>query len=427
MKRIVLFLLASLVMFSTVDAQDAKRDLRNAKRALSSFGLDPTGNSGKITEAKTLIDGVVQDAEYMNDFEAWYVRGNVYNEMASQDIMMKTFDEAHKNKFPEAPMAAFDSYLKAYELGEKSYQKRDAAKGVSEILSGMLGYGFDKYQEGDQAEAFRAFEASLVAHYILKENNQSTPFAEEADFHNQVFTVAVTALGSGNVEAGEKYLNELREAGVEKPEIYDLLYKLYKEKGEEDKAKAILKTGRELYPDDVNLLFSEINQALQEGKLDELVSSLKLAIEKEPDNLSLYATLGNVYDNLFRITEDTEQRVEYFKQAQATFNKALEIDENHFDAIYSLGALYYNKAAEMTQELAKLADDYSSAGLKKFEEKQKEVNEVFRESLPYFLKADQLNNEDRNTLIALKEIYARLNELEKSNQYKDRLDAMEEQ
>lgn len=427
MKRIVLFLLASFVLFSTVDAQDAKRDLRNAKRALSSFGLDPTGNSEKIGEAKSLIDGVVQDAEYMNDFEAWYVRGNVYNEMASQDIMLKTFNEAHKNKYPDAPMKAYDSYLKAYELGEKTWQKRDAAKGISEVLSGMLGYGFEKYQEGDQAGAFEAFEAALVAHYILIENNQPSPFAKEEDFNNQVFTVAVTAMGSGNVEAAEKYLNELREANVEKPEIYDLLYKLYKEKGEEEKARAILQTGRELYPDDVNLLFSEINQALQDGKLDELEASLQLAIEKEPNNLSLYATLGNVYDNLFRITEDTVLRAVYFDKAFTTFNQALEIDENHFDAIYSLGALYYNKAAEMTQELAELADDYSSAGLKKFEEKQKEVNEVFRESLPYFQKADQLNSEDRNTLIALKEIYARLNELEKSNQYKDRLEALEEQ
>jgi hypothetical protein len=44
--------------------------------------------------------------------------------------------------------------------------------------------------------------------------------------------------------------------------------------------------------------------------------------------------------------------------------------------------------------------------------------------LPYFLKAEKLNDKDKNTLIALKEIHARLNQLDKSNAYKARLDAL---
>jgi len=425
MKKLALIIISSFLMIALSQAQDAKRDLRNAKRALSSYGLDPTGNSGKIVEAQTLIDGIVQDSEYAASYEAWYIRGNIYNEMVNQDLMMASFNPGHKVQFPQASMNAYQSYTEAYNLADKSFQKRDAAKGLSEVLQGVLTYGYDKYQDGDQAEAFKSFEAALLAHDIIIENKQSSIFATDEDYINQMFTVAVTAIGSANLPAAEMYLNKLKEKNVDKPEIYDLLYKLYKEQGREDEALAILKVGRSKYPEDTNLLFSEINQALQEGKLDALVASLNEAISKEPENLSLYATLGNVYDNLVRISETEAEKKSYFDLAYQTFNQALELDANHFESVYSLGALYYNKAAEMTKELATLADDYSAAGLKKFDEKQKEVNEVFKESLPYFLKADQLRDDDRNTLIALKEIYARLNELEKSNQYKDRLEAMD--
>jgi tetratricopeptide (TPR) repeat protein len=424
MKKFVLLFFVGILSVS-VFAQDAKRDLRNAKRALSSYGMDPTGNSGKLLEAKDLINGVVQDEEYKSSYEAWLVRGNIYNEIITQDLMMKSFNEKHKSSLPEAPMLAYESFNTAYELAEKSYQKKDASKGLAEIMNGLLAYGFDRYTENDQESAFMAFEASLFAHDIVVENKHISLLANEEDYNNQMFTVAVTALGSGNIDAADKYLNKLMSRNVEKPEIYDLLYKLYKEQGREADAIAILESGRKKYPDDTNLLFSAINQALQEGKLDALVTSLSEAIQKEPDNLSLYATLGNVYDNLFRMSEDEAEKASYFEKAQNTFNRALELNENHFETIYSLGALYYNKAAEMTQELAKLADDYSPAGLKAFDTKQKEVNEVFKEALPYFLRADQIKADDKNTLIALKEIYARLNELEKSNQYKDRLESLD--
>lgn len=424
--QLMALLIPALLFSVVIEAQTAKRDLRNAKRALSSFGLDPAGNSSKLTEAKDLINGVVKDEEFKNDFNAWYLRGNIYNEMVSQDMIQKGLNPNYEAKFPEASVTAYESYMKAYELAEKKWHLRDAAQGLADVMSGLLNHGFEYYQVGDQATAYSSFKAALDAHYIIEENGKTSPFADEEELNNQIYIVAVTAFSSGQLDSAEHYINKLQEKGVDKPELYDFLFKINSERGDMDKAKSYLEKGREKYPDDVNLLFSEINVALQEGKLDELVSSLTLAIEKEPKNLSLYSTLGNVYDNLVQISEDEEDKEKYFEKAKATYNKALELDPNHFETTYSLGALYFNKAALMTQELAALEEDFSAAGLKKFEEQQNKVNEIFNISLPYFLKAEQLNPEDRNTLLALKEIYARLNDLEKSNMYKEKLEALEE-
>jgi len=49
---------------------------------------------------------------------------------------------------------------------------------------------------------------------------------------------------------------------------------------------------------------------------------------------------------------------------------------------------------------------------------------LFNSALPFFLKAEGLNGSDGNTIIALKEIYARLNDLTKSAEYKAKYDKL---
>ena len=93
--------------------------------------------------------------------------------------------------------------------------------------------------------------------------------------------------------------------------------------------------------------------------------------------------------------------------------------------MYSIGALYYNRAAATTKEMNALADDYSKAGLKKYDELRKLVLTQFDEALPYFKQAEALNANDRNTLIALKEIFARKDDLPTSTEFKNRLEKIE--
>ena len=72
-----------------------------------------------------------------------------------------------------------------------------------------------------------------------------------------------------------------------------------------------------------------------------------------------------------------------------------------------MGTLYYNKAALLTQEMNAMAEDFTTAGIKKYDAKKTEILDLFEKALPYFQKAEALDANDVNTLIALKEIYAR--------------------
>ena len=178
---------------------------------------------------------------------------------------------------------------------------------------------------------------------------------------------------------------------------------------------------------DAEALFAEINAYLKEGKLDELVGPLKQAISLEPTNVSLYITLGSVYDKLFQRElqrRNEAKATEYFEEAKKYYLEATAQDPENFDATYSLGALFYNKAAARTSELSSLSEDFSSAGLKEFERRKKVIRGLFDQALPYFQKAESLDPSDFMTLIALSEIYARKDDETLAAEFRKRLDTV---
>ena len=276
-------------------------------------------------------------------------------------------------------------------------------------------------------DAYLEFNKALEIHEVLKENGKESLFDEEKAYNDQMFYAALAANNANMADMAMPLYEKLADAKYDKPAIYEGLYNGTFEKDQEAAYK-FLEKGRELYPDDVSLLFAEINHYLKINQLDQLIDKLKTAIDKEPDNISLYSTLGNVYDNLYQkeAKEGTPEKAdEYFNSSLEYYQKALDRDPKFFDAVYSMGALYYNKAASMTTKLNELANDYSKEGIKKYDEFKGEVFKQFDMALPHFKKAEQLNPNSVNTLIALKEIYARKDDLPISTIFKERLDKVQ--
>ena len=93
--------------------------------------------------------------------------------------------------------------------------------------------------------------------------------------------------------------------------------------------------------------------------------------------------------------------------------------------IYGLGAMIYNRGALMSQELEELGDDFSKEGQKKYDALKTEVDAEFAKALPYFQKAEMADPGDVNTLIALKEMYARDSQYEVSGEFKKRIETIQ--
>ena len=283
------------------------------------------------------------------------------------------------------------------------------------------------------------FNGVIQAHKALADAGEESMLVDDSQYQEQLYISGLAALNADDIAAARPLFEELSGMGYDKPAIYEALYKIAAS-GADDldddarlaayaEAYTYLEDGRTKFPDDVSLLFAEINHFLRINKLDELISKLETAIEKEPENVSLYSTLGNVYDNLYqRETQEAgnaEKANEYFDEALVQYNRALEKDPNFTDATYSIGALYFNRAANMTQELSVLADDFTKEGQARYDALKIEIEEEFDRALPFFIEVERKSPSDMNTLIALKEIYARKNDFTLSNEFKARLEAVQ--
>jgi tetratricopeptide (TPR) repeat protein len=433
MKKLILALAAVLMVFA-VQAQDGKKAVRKASSALGAFNLDPTNNKEKLQEAIDLIEEGVSDPETSKEAKTFLTKGEIYNEIANQYLIASQLGDTLAPKqlpqIEDPAMIAAEAFLKAYELAEKKWETKDATKGMAQAQGHLSNSGVMAFQDEQNYEkAYNDFKMVLDLHKVLTDEKEDSNLKSEDDYLNQLYITGLSAINANKMDAAKAYFDQLYEKKYDKPVIYESLYKITAtDEAKMEEAYAYLEEGRKLFPDDVSLLFAEINHFLRIGKLDVLITKLETAIEKEPYNVSLYSTLGNVYDNLYQKAlqaNDEAAAKENFDSAMKYYQQAVEKDPDYVDAIYSIGALYYNKAAVMTQDLNKYADDYSKEGLKKYEELKKKIFEEFDNALPFFQKAEAINPSDLNTLIALKEIYARKDDLEKSNVFKERIDRIQ--
>ncbi len=426
MKKVLLGLFSLFMAVNLSYAQPTgSKALKKANRALGSFNIDPANNSEKLLTAKELIDVAMQDAEMQASAKAWLAKGEIYNEFARYESQMLVKDPKYKSIAPTAAFGAHEAFEKALGMAEKKYRKKDALKGMLATITELNNLGAALYGKKDFAKSHDAFSAVLDIHKVLKENDMKSVLDLEDDMNNQLYITGVSALYANKLMEAKPHLKKLYDAKYDKPAVYEGMFKIALEEGKEDEAVATLTTGRELFPDDLSLLYAEINYYLKAQKMEVLVDKLKGIIAKDPDNVALYATLGQVYDKLYQKAEEAGNEAEAktnFDNALSYYEQALAKDDQFFNAMYSIGALYYNKAANIAKGMKALEDDYSKAGMRKYEAKKAEVFAMFDKALPSFQKAEALNPNDINTLSAIKEIYAKKDNLEMTNEFKARIE-----
>ncbi len=423
--RNLLLGLIGLLSFTQVllGQEDPEKALTKAGRALGSYNVDPSNNEAKLNEAVEMIEIAAAADINMSKVKTWQTRGEIYNALADKDLTGMMLDpENYQVKHADAPIIAGQSFIRALELAEKKFEKKAAMDGLNEAAAKMNNYGNTFIRMQDYGQALVLLDFVITADNALR-LHEGKPAIPDTSLENHKFVVAFCASAAGeNTRAGELFA-ELYEAGSQEPSVYASYANYLLGAGDEAQALAVLEKGRKMFPASSEILFAAINFHITKQQFDVLEGLLKDAIAAEPNNPSVYTALGNVYMNLFNqefgANGDSELAGKYFGEALSYFKQATVIDPQQFDAVYSIGSLYFNKAVELIKKA-------SSLGLSKAE--QEEYNKLLKESsslmetaLPYFQKTESIQPNDANTLIALSEIYARMDDLEKSKLFKERL------
>ena len=429
MNKLILGLLCVVSFTLNVTAQvEPEKAFKKAKKAYSSYNLDPANNAASLPEAYEMISVAVTDEEVAAQFNTWQLKAQICNSIVtteSNEVLNGTKKEMAVGTVEKA-MEAYDATEMAVKTALKKFQKTATKTLWRETGTTMSNMYVFYVQQDMYAEAFPYANNLISVHDKLAEMDEIY-FEDELALQDQMYAAAFCGNRAGSADAKGLY-KRLIDLGSEKAAVYSDYFSILVAEGDEEAALAVLDDAKKKFPEKQEILYAEINYFLQNDRYEELVDKLKEAISREPNNKTLYSTLGSVYEQIYnaKVTEageENEETIMLFDSAKEYYAGAIEKDATFTDAIYALGALYYNKAAALNEKMRNLGTSKEENML--YDKYKAEMDQLFDTSLPYFQDVEKIDPNDRNSLIALKEIYAKSGDLNMSKEFKTRLETID--
>ncbi len=380
MKKIALLLVFSMISTATLLAQNS------AVNKASSF-LD----NQKLDLAKQNIDEATVHDKTKDKGKTWYIKGKVYNAIANSD------NPEFQGLATDPLSEAVEAFKKAISLEKEASTYHIFSKEeVKQIWNATLNKGADYYEQGDFDLAIEQFDQ------LKKINPQDT---------TGYLYAGISAMQISQFDVVEENYYKLLDMGHKSPDIYSGLIWIEKnQNNNEEKALALVKEARELMPENLDIMKEEINLLLGMENKEEALKKTEQAALAEPDNHSLYYILGYLYDEIGNN-----------QKAEESYLKSIELKPDNFDANYNLAVLHFNRGVEFIKKANDLSlDEYQKKG-KAIKDQSKSHLEA---ALPYLLKAHEIKPDDAQTVEIIQTIYAELGQTAKSNEYKQKLDAM---
>lgn len=422
MKKLVLTVVALSV---TVAGMAQKSNIQSALNSL---------RNKELKDAQEYIEKAINDPSTKADPKAWLTRGKVY--MAMQQ------DPGYKDNTPAPYKEAVKSYMKVAEL-KGNYEREEVS---NSLLFGAYNYyneAVSLYNNKNFNDAYDAANKTVTIHDMdggkRYEGNKSfdtvaagaSVIAAYSAYYGEIKGKALPAL------------EKLKDNPIEgNANIYLMVADIYRKEGNKAKEKATLEAARKKYPDNANVRNEELNYYIRYNEQDALIKKLQEAVTSEPDNPVYQYNLANAYTNMAfpkdaqgKSLGKPENYSELVGKAEAGFNKAIEKDPDNTGYHYDLGVLYFNQASEITEEMNKYTGT-SAEETKKWEELSKQRDALFGKAMPHLEKVyttyePQLANlsvDDKqiyqSALIALREMYARQNKMDKAAEMKTKLDKL---
>ncbi len=214
------------------------------------------------------------------------------------------------------------------------------------------------------------------------------------------------------LKTGEFIKPEVRVTESRKGEILRNMTLIFIERGDTEKATALMKTARTENPNDVYLMRADADMSYKMGDVARYNELIEKIVATDPENPELYFNLGISNDQL----GNKEKAMKYY-------TKALELKPEYEAALINMAALKLSNEDKLVEEMNSLGN--SSADNKKYDELKKERENSYKEALPYLEKAYQINASNQNVLKYLMNIYGQIGEDAKYKEAKAKLETLE--
>ncbi len=381
MKKI-LFVLVLVFSITLTFAQ------KNVRQTASNFLKD-----GKLDKALEAINQCLQDASTAQDAKAWFIRGNIFLEIANSK------DEKYKSLDAEPLQKALESYKKAIEFDPKKDYYEDIFAKLNWQRNNYYNSAVDSFNKKDYKEAMMNFENAANA---LSPANVADTVA--------LFYAAACANLAGEKGKQKQYYIDLLKGGAKSIIIYSSLADLYRLDKDSASALKVIRAGKKVYPDNLQMTLSESNVYIFFTDVPKALSTLTIAAQKDSTNYLVWNAIGINYQKIY---EDTLQaqaiRNDAFPRSEVAYMKSIKLKPDFYDAQLNIASLYFNSAVPIVLKANGLPLEQKEA----YDKMIAEANRYYKLALPYLIRADELEPNDMNSLNSLRQIYQSIGDTEK--------------
>jgi len=345
---------------------------------------------GELDKAMQNIEPTISDPSTSADPKTWFYRGNIYLQIHMSD------KPEYKNLDPNALTKAYESYKKLLELDTKKEFYTEAIQNIFVISEQLYNQGVKYFGAGEFDKSTNSFEEAVDVNATY--GNIDTL---------AIFNAGLAAENGKNWEKAKKNYTRIIELNYPQPLVYNSLSNVYLEEKDTTQALSTIQAGRNKYPDNFNLLIAETNIYLASKQNEKALQNLQEAVKTDPENPTIHYAVGVNYFSMGNLDA-----------AEKSYLEAIRLKPDYFEANYNLGALYVNQAATLIDEANKLPLSESA----KYDQLKADADKKLEKSIPYLEKASSIDPTDKSTLLSLKEIYTRLNMLDKRKGIEEKLD-----
>ena len=402
-------ILAALVLISAGCFAQKNPATKKAKSYMLSESPDFGAARASIAEA----------LEQEPTAETYYWAGMIgYKEVMLQNYNQMMGQSADVAAAGAAAEESYEYWLKADELAQvpvlnkKGVEVPTDPKMRGKIAKMMLDYyknqdlvkyGVHLNESRDYAGAFKAFKMHVEMPDLpmMQDPKIQKEMPRDTTYIQYKYYAAIFAVQSEMHEDAIALLEQLKDGEYEAISTNQFLYQEYVNVKDTVKFLETLQNAVVRFPQEPWFLQNLINYYIFTGQEQTAIDYLAQAIEREPNVAQYHLIKGNLDENQGN-----------YDAALADFDAALAIDPKMADAMAGKGRVYYNQAVKLNEAAANIMDN------KEYKKALDEMNEVFRQSLPFFEKAHEMAPEERSYIQTLKGLYYRFGMEDKENEMK---------
>jgi len=400
-------LLASAFLISGV-AFAQKDELKAAEKALKA------GNPSEAKVALESAESLIANADASQKAQFYFLKGNTYLALADKKV------DAGKNLVNAAK--SYNELLATENASKKSKYSKEAEVSLTRVKGELVNSAIadnaeKKYKEGaeklyqtyllDKKDTIYLYYAASSAvngldydkalgyYDELKKLNYSgkaTIYTAKSKLNDEVQNFSTASERDKMVKMGTHDSPKTENEPSKRGEIYKNIALIYNSKGDVDAAKKAVADARVANPDDTSLILTEADLYLKSNDLVNYKRIISQVVEKTPND-------PNMFYNLGVISAQANENVE----AEKYYKKAIELDPNYINAYLNLAVLKLSADDALVKEMNSLGQ--SAKENKRYDELKAKRQGIFKSTLPYLEKANQLDPKNQDVYKTLLNVY----------------------